>query len=158
MIDEATTLIFVYSKEHQKLPNEGPLPEGLYSINKSGFKPGENENGLQKWSDLSLAQKIASYWGGGSWGGGNGKSSWGSYRWRLKEENVDTYGRKGFFLHGGSKWGSKGCIDTGNGIGTVVNAILTNKTGNDKVYIQAIYPKDLQLTVANNPTNQLEKK
>ena len=54
--------------------------------------------------------------------------------------------------------GSKGCIDAGNGIGTVVNAILTNKTGNDKVYIQAIYPQDLQIKVANNPTNQLEKK
>jgi len=61
-------------------------------------------------------------------------------------------------LHGGTKWGSRGCIDVGNNVGTLANAILTNKTGNDKVYIQVIYPKDLQITVANSSTDNLQKR
>jgi RHS repeat-associated protein len=154
-IDPPTKLTFFYSKDEQKAANEGPTPEGLYSINKSDFKEGTNESGSQKWSDLSLSQKAAALFGRGKWPGG--QASWGSNRWQLNVENADTYGRSGFYLHGGTKWGSRGCVDVGNNIGTLANAILTNKTGNDKVYLQVVYPKDLQITVANSSTNSLQK-
>lgn len=147
---------FNYSKERQQKPNQGPTPEGLYSINKSSFMPGENENGTQRWNDQSLWNKLKAQVGGGTWPGGS--DSWGEYRWQLKSESGNTYGRSNMYLHGGTKWGSRGCIDCGNNIGTIANAILTNRAGNDKVYLQVIYPQDLQIRVANGTTNNLQKK
>lgn len=152
----ATELTFDYSKDRQKKSNVGPTPEGLYSISKSAFKEGTNESGAQEWNNLSTAQKIAAKIGRGLWPGGT--NSWGSNRWKLNPEKVDTYGRSDMYLHGGGKWGSRGCIDCGNNIGTLANAILTNKTGNDKVYLQVIYPQDLKIRIANGSTNQIQNK
>jgi RHS repeat-associated protein len=146
---------FSYSKDRQKQKNQGPTPEGLYSINKSDFKEVNNESGTQKWSEQSWINKLKSKIGGGTWPGGT--DSWGEYRWQLHTENANTYGRSSMYLHGGTKWGSRGCIDTGNNIGTLANAILTNKTGNDKVYLQVVYPHDLMIKVANGSTNKLQK-
>jgi hypothetical protein len=149
-----TTLEFDYSKTNQRKENRGPTPEGLYSIKKSSFVENKNESGTQKWSDLSPWQKIKSNLGGGTWPGGT--DSWGSYRWQLNVESANTYGRDNMYLHGGTKWGSRGCIDVGNNIGTLANALLTNKTGDDKVYLQVVYPKDLKIKVANSNTNDLQ--
>lgn len=146
---------FDFSKERQQQANQGPTPEGLYSINKSTFKPGENEHGTQKWSEQSWFNKLKAQVGGGTWPGGT--DSWGEYRWQLKPESGYTYGRNNMYLHGGTKWGSRGCIDCGNNINTVANAILTNKTGNDKVYLQVVYPNDMKMRVANGTTNNLQK-
>ncbi len=150
----ATDLTFDYSAGRQAKSNIGPIPEGLYSITKSPFNEGVNESGTQKWNNLSGAQKTGAKVGRGLWPGGT--NSWGTYRWKLNLENVNT-NRSDMYLHGGSKWGSRGCIDCGNNIGTLANAILTNKTGNDKVYLQVIYPKDLKIKVANSSTNQLKR-
>lgn len=38
-----TTRIFNYSKDRQKQENIGPIPEGIYSINKRAFVPGKRE-------------------------------------------------------------------------------------------------------------------
>ena len=43
-------------------------------------------------------------------------AGWGDYGWSLHPEpRTETYGRSGFFIHGGSEWGSAGCIDLTNG-------------------------------------------
>ena len=115
---------------------------------------GNNESGTQKWSEQSVASKLKSAIGRGTWPGGT--DSWGNFRWKLNREKGDTYGRKDMYLHGGTKWGSRGCIDVGNNVGTLANAILTNKTGNDKVYLQVIYPQDLKIQ-ANNVTKEIKR-
>jgi len=39
-----------------------------------------------------------------------------SNSWSLHPEpGTETYRRGGFFIHGGGRWGSKGCIDLENG-------------------------------------------
>lgn len=151
------SLLFDYSESRQRRENIGPIPIGLYSIRKSAYEENSNEHGTQKWSDLSGLQKIASRFSRGQWGGGIGHHSFGDYRWRLKVENANTNGRGKFFLHGGGKWGNLGCIDVGNNVGTLANAILTNKSGNDKVYLQVVYQTDFKLRVANSNTNALNK-
>ena len=38
--------------------------------------------------------------------------SWGSYSWPLHPDpGTQTYGRSKFNIHGGTSWGSAGCID-----------------------------------------------
>jgi hypothetical protein len=60
-------------------------------------------------------------------------------------------------LHGGGKWGSLGCVDVGSNSAMLANAFLTNKNGNDKVYLQVVYPKDFTITVANEGASKLKK-
>ena len=85
---------FDYSKEHQKIRNVGPTPEGSYYIL-------VNEK-RTKWN--SVRTHILKHAG------------WGDYGWSLHPEpRTETYGRSGFFIHGGSEWGSAGCIDLTNG-------------------------------------------
>ena len=75
---------FDYSVERQKLPDEGPIPAGEYWVNPS-------ELGTPKYASAE---------------------SWGTYRLTIhKYPSTITYNRGGFFIHGGSKFGSKGCID-----------------------------------------------
>ena len=85
---------FDYSKERQKIRDVGPTPEGTYYIL-------VNEK-RTKWN--SVRTHILRHAG------------WGDYGWSLHPEpNTETYGRSGFFIHGGSEWGSAGCIDLTNG-------------------------------------------
>ncbi len=153
-VESPKNFTFDYSIERQQISNQGPTPEGLYSIRKSDFQSGKNESGTQKWSNQSVVNKLKAQVGGGTWPGGT--NSWGNFRWQLSKEKANTYGRNHMYLHGGAKWGSRGCIDVGNNIGALANAILTNKSGNDKVYLQVIYPKDMKISVANGTTNNLE--
>jgi hypothetical protein len=147
---------FTFAKSRQSEANKGPTPEGLYSINKSSFKKNSNESGVQYWDDIPWLKKLTASFGASNWPGGT--DSWGEVRWKLHTENANTYGRDNFYLHGGSKWGSRGCIDCGSNIGTLANAILTNKTGNDKVYLQVIYQRDMKIRIANGSTNHMKKK
>lgn len=73
----------------QTQEDKGPIPKGSYTI-----LPHEISKGSFKRSLIG---------------------DWGAYRVRLHEDmGTQTYGRKNFFLHGGSKDGSAGCIDIGN--------------------------------------------
>lgn len=93
---------FNYSKERQKIKNVGPIPEGTYYIL-------ANEK-RTKWN--SVRTHILRH----PW--------WGDYGWSLHPEpRTETYGRRGFFIHGGSEWGSAGCIDLTNG-DSVLSAFL----------------------------------
>ncbi|MBQ6340467.1 MAG: DUF2778 domain-containing protein, partial [Kiritimatiellae bacterium] len=85
---------FDYSKERQKIKNVGPTPEGTYYIL-------VNEK-RTKWN--SVRTHVLRHAG------------WGDFGWSLHPEpNTVTYGRSGFFIHGGSEWGSAGCIDLTSG-------------------------------------------
>ncbi|REL27046.1 DUF2778 domain-containing protein [Thalassotalea euphylliae] len=83
------------SKSCQKAEWQGPIPVGNYIIRSSDL------------SDPGIIGDLAR----------NTRGDWGDWRVRLiPATGTQTYGRKGFFLHGGSKSGSAGCIDIGGGI------------------------------------------
>ncbi len=142
---------FDYSKTRQGVPDAGPTPEGLYSINKNPFVEGANESGLAKYDDLSLFGKVKSVIGGSNFPGG--AKSWGDYRWKLNFEDVKT-NRKDFYLHGGEVWGSRGCIDLGGGINNFEKSFMSSQLGNTKVFLNVVYQKDLRYQILNLPANQ----
>jgi RHS repeat-associated protein len=72
-----------------RIRNQGPLPPGLYSL-----KPSEVSAG-------GFMRDLLGDWG----------------RWRVPikpQFGTDTFGRDGFFIHGGKRPGSAGCIDVGS--------------------------------------------
>jgi hypothetical protein len=99
---------FEYSLERQAEKDQGPLPEGEYTVNPSA---------IQNWSDLSFVQKTAAIIRKGTWPGG--PIAWGSHRVWINPYEVDVthpvtgekVRRTGFTIHGGSIPGSVGCID-----------------------------------------------
>lgn len=73
-----------------RTPNTGPIPAGNYSLNPSEI----SEGGFLR----------------------NLLGDWGAYRAPLHPQSgTNTFGRSGFFIHGGKKPGSAGCIDVGGG-------------------------------------------
>ncbi|MBI4823335.1 MAG: DUF2778 domain-containing protein, partial [Nitrospirae bacterium] len=78
---------------YQFLKNKGPIPAGSYYLNPSEFSGGRLR---------SLYWRFVRF------------EDWG--RWRVPlhtKPKTNTYGRSGFFIHGGMFSGSKGCIDIG---------------------------------------------
>ncbi len=86
------TKVFDYSAARQGIRNVGPTPVGSYWF--------DSCEGRSFWSG-SIIQH-----------GPFGSGAWGSYSWSLHPDaGTDTRGRSGFFIHGGTSWGSAGCID-----------------------------------------------
>ncbi|HMO84121.1 MAG TPA: DUF2778 domain-containing protein [Lacipirellulaceae bacterium] len=80
---------FDNSPERQKVRNEGPIPAGRYWIDPEEL----DDNWHYRWHKKA-------------W------ESWGRYRITLHPyTDTETYGRGGFFIHGGKTPGSAGCID-----------------------------------------------
>ncbi len=146
-VDKSGVADFDYSKERQKDKGQGGLPEGLYSLEKSK---------IQLWADIPVLNKVVSSLGvGGLWKGGT--YAWGRDRWWLKSEGANTFGRSGFTLHGGSSWGSAGCIDLGTKGMTVFTRNLMSRMG-ERVYLNVEYtaPK-LKLQSLDTDTWKLTK-
>ncbi len=75
--------LFDYTQERQRIAKTGPIPEGRYWIRPSQMT----------WVIF-------------------GRSGWGKYRITIHPHpSTETFGRGGFFIHGGDVWGSAGCID-----------------------------------------------
>jgi len=78
---------FDYSPARQRMRNSGPIPEGVYWI-----RPDE------LWEN--------------AWYKRASTEAWGNYRITIHPfTTTTTFGRGGFFIHGGSVRGSIGCID-----------------------------------------------
>ncbi len=80
--------------------NAGPIPRGVYRMDVSELSNpgllGDIGRTFRSFPDLR---------------------DWGDWRVQLhREPGTKTFGRTGFFLHGGSMAGSAGCIDIGGGI------------------------------------------
>jgi LysM repeat protein len=83
------------SEDCQKKSFEGPIPVGIYYLNPKDM------------SDPNFAMDLAR----------NLLGDWGDWRIVLKPaETTQTHRRNNFFIHGGRKKGSAGCIDIGGGI------------------------------------------
>ncbi|MEZ5569926.1 MAG: DUF2778 domain-containing protein, partial [Halioglobus sp.] len=79
----------------QTIKNAGPIPAGNYTGNSSNL------------TDPNFIGDLAR----------NLRGDWGDWRMPLlPNDGTNTFGRDGFFLHGGSGDGSAGCIDVGGGI------------------------------------------
>ncbi|MFI0844670.1 hypothetical protein [Mesorhizobium sp. IMUNJ 23232] len=95
--------------EQQNAVGKGPVPEGTWTFDLDDVQMRDNRDGL-----LGL-------FGRGRWPGAG--MSWGPMRAFLKPTNdVNTFGRSGFSIHGGSTYGSAGCIDLA---GNVVDFFMT---------------------------------
>jgi hypothetical protein len=85
---------FDYTEERQKWSDVGPIPKGEYWV--QNFQ-------------ITSPKMPFSY------------RSWGNHRLTIHQiPNTVTYGRGGFFIHGGSVFGSKGCIDLAYGMDSFV--------------------------------------
>jgi len=111
-IKGGSNYFFDYSKKRQLLANEGPVPEGTYYITPLSSN---KDDAIQYWEKLDNVQHFKASIAMGSWPGG--KKSWGNVRIpilpksiTLLDENKEIK-RKNFFIHGGEKAGSRGCID-----------------------------------------------
>lgn len=103
-------LVFDYSVARQKLANTGPIPVGSY------------------WFDVC---KGRDFWSS-PFSHGVKKVGWGNYSWSLNAHaGTTTYGRSGFFIHGGQRWGSAGCIDTRYNDGAVHDEVEKIKKANN---------------------------
>lgn len=90
---------FDYSLERQDDSGEGPIPAGSYWIN-------PDELWQNAWYKFTASS-----------------SAWGNYRITLHPyPTTETYGRGGFFIHGGDELGSAGCID----LATSMDAFVKN--------------------------------
>ena len=111
-IKSGSNYYFDYSKKRQLLVNEGPVPEGLYYITPLSSN---KDDAIQYWEKLDNVQHFKASIAMGSWPGG--KKSWGNVRIPILPKSVTLLDdskeikRNNFFIHGGEKAGSRGCID-----------------------------------------------
>lgn len=107
---------FDYSPRRQQMANEGPIPEGTY------------------WLDVSELQNKWYY-------PSNLRESWGTRRIPIHPfDTTHTFGRGGFFIHGGSQPGSIGCIDLTNQMGDLAEIIA--QRSNQKIILHVVYPSE----------------
>ncbi len=103
------------SKKHTGDVNRGPIPEGEWDLKKEDYQNYDDENNALE----DHINRKTLFYGNlkGSWPGGGislGKSSYLDYSKKRKE--TDTKGRTGISLHGGTVFGSHGCIDLQKGL------------------------------------------
>lgn len=106
---------FDLSRAAQARVSEGPIPEGEYWI-----APGE------LWENSALKDML----------GITPRSAWGNYRIAVHPfPSTETYGRGGFFIHGGIRPGSAGCIDLTGYMDAFVQALNEEMKGRPPCYI-----------------------
>ncbi|MEX3955186.1 tlde1 domain-containing protein [Trinickia sp. EG282A] len=102
---------FDYSVARQRESNIGPIPSGRYWVQPS-----------QMWANrwYSLAPR----------------SSWGNHRLTIHVfPGTQTYGRGGFFIHGGTHPGSAGCINLRSRMDSFVRDLQAAIAGSPDCYI-----------------------
>ena len=106
---------FDYSYARQGIINEGGIPVGLYYI-------GAKEERSAKTSPLSHGAEFF---------------AWGYYAWRLHpDEDTDERGRTNFFIHGGSDFNTRGCIDLQKGDIDFQKYFVSTKLSSIYVYVK----------------------
>ena len=86
------------TSENQGEIGLGPIPEGNYVALQADFQ------------EISTKDKVLGFIGRGAWPGGT--YSWGESRvWLTPAPGNDALFRGGFSIHGGTVFGSAGCVD-----------------------------------------------
>ncbi len=105
---------FDFSVKRQKMEKIGPIPEGTY------------------WLDSSELKSLWYYIG-------KAVESWGSHRITIHPfHSTHTFGRGGFFIHGGTIPGSAGCIDLTSHMEEFAN--LVSQYTECKIILEVKYP------------------
>lgn len=113
-------------KEYQDIPNIGPIPEGTYHM---------YQDQRQTIDPFRALLGLSNQWG---WKGSI--PAWGLRRIPLvPDPTTNTYGRGGFFSHGGYEMESAGCIDTPYQT-KIISNFLDKCQYDVPVYVK--YPKD----------------
>jgi Domain of unknown function (DUF4157)/Protein of unknown function (DUF2778) len=109
---------FDYSAERQHLERVGPIPEGSYWLD-----PRELRN-------LAIQGLLSAY-----------AAAWGSHRITIHPfDTTHTFGRGGFFIHGGTVPGSAGCIDLTTNVARFA-ALISAVPPGQKVKLRVNYPR-----------------
>ncbi|WP_211346771.1 tlde1 domain-containing protein [Actinokineospora cianjurensis] len=109
---------FDYSPARQRLEGVGPIPAGVY------------------WVDPSQMVDLSSRWFYAS----RYEGPWGTHRITVHPfDTTHTFGRGGFFIHGGSTPGSAGCVDLTSSASAFARALSTVPL-NTKVKLTVRYP------------------
>ena len=111
---------FDYSVDNQKQKNKGPIPEGTYWI-----RPDELQE--NSWSRVF-----------------NPTSAWGNFWISIHPfTTTETYGRGGFFIHGGDVPGSAGCVDLTSHMDQFVKDLKAELAGvaTCQIHLTVEYPK-----------------
>jgi hypothetical protein len=90
-----------------QVPNQGPIPEGNYTVDPRSIQSFSNLSPSQRWASWrsALTQDRSAPWH-------FGPPAWGYERVAIQPlAGTNTFGRGGFFVHGGWFPGSSGCID-----------------------------------------------
>ena len=106
------------SAASQREPSKGPLPSGLYRMNPYDTVSQSKADTSWDWIKWTLKSPA-----------------WGSYATELEPQTTDTYGRHSFYVHGGSRPGSAGCITSSKGIGSFINGSEANWRGRQETAI-----------------------
>lgn len=97
--------VFDYSRQRQKQKDEGPIPEGTYTVNPQEI---QHPNLIDEAIGMAgaFAKKKLGRFPGGS-------IPWGNCRISIEKtpEQAKKTERDGFTIHGGKRRGSAGCID-----------------------------------------------
>ncbi len=97
---------FDYSNARQRLPNVGPIPEGIYWLNPCELNTTSPRHRLPS----SIAR-------------------WGRASILIHPfETTHTFSRGGFFIHGGTELGSAGCIDLAGSMFAIPTTTITSFT------------------------------
>ncbi len=128
---------FDYSKERQKMRDQGPIPEGGYWISSCHEDSADGKNNPK--GEGSSRHK---WWS-------PRQSHWGDYSWPITAlpgtNTNDTTGkpRSNFFVHGGVSFGSAGCIDIAGSDGNFHNfmdGVRASNSGCCYIKINVKYP------------------
>jgi hypothetical protein len=119
------------SPQFQAERNKGPIPEGRYYIIPSEISV---VSGFWK-----LARQIRT-----------GFADWGSGRARLHPfSSTVTFGRTDFFIHGGRRPGSIGCVDVGDKDLEIFNQLMDHKINVTLTVDYPGFPKSTQIPGTN---------
>lgn len=105
--------------EYTPFENHGPIPEGDWDIDPQELEEYSPEKERVGFYDRHVNDIVP--WTGAT-------RSWGKHRVKLvPESDTETFGRSGFYLHGGDELGSGGCIDTTHSMEDIVPYIRRAK-------------------------------
>ncbi|MGH6891572.1 MAG: L,D-transpeptidase [Dongiaceae bacterium] len=113
--------------EYQSYRDNGPFPQGDYSVKVSE---------MQRFEDTSLLDRLKGLANRGTFPGG--QTAWGNYRfWLTPHPHTKTLGRDNFAIHGGTYPGSAGCIDLTDEMDDFAD--LMQALGQDKIDVRVDY-------------------
>jgi len=106
--------------------DEGPIPEGEWTLHSRRNKKGDDSKGIWNREEFNRHQWVWNDIDSGPWGEHFSRLSPG-----YGGQANDTNGRHSFNIHGGSNWGSAGCIDLKCGDPDFFKEVMKDAGGKD---------------------------